>query len=231
MSSYRARVDQVVDDGGAGFAGQFAFGDHPGDRRRRDGLGSSRPPSAAVGVAVEGQPGMSGGSTDRSTRLAGSSGLASRVRERAAEFGSTADQRQAGDFRDGWARSARYAVPGVDGDPQSGRSALTSTRDRRNLAVPPARRSVAVPAGSSRQAGTPATSSSRMVASPGVLADGLAPARQSLDAVVAAAGWLAVNMAPGQSSSPDAKYNWSRKIARRCGATSRPLARTPSAVS
>ena len=60
------------------------------------------------------------------------------------------------------------------------------------------------------------------------LPTGLAPARHNLMPLYAAGLWLAVNMAPGQSSRPEAKYSWSVD-ASPILTTSRPCAVTPSA--
>ena len=57
---------------------------------------------------------------------------------------------------------------------------------------------------------------------------GAAPARHSLMPLYLAGLWLAVNMAPGTSSAPEAKYSMS-VLARPMLTTSRPWAVTPSA--
>ncbi|CFE84491.1 Uncharacterised protein [Mycobacterium tuberculosis] len=52
---------------------------------------------------------------------------------------------------------------------------------------------------------TPAIRSSRMAVSPVSAPTGLAAARHILMPLYAAGLWLAVNIAPGQSNSPEAK--------------------------
>ncbi|SLH33695.1 Uncharacterised protein [Mycobacteroides abscessus subsp. abscessus] len=76
--------------------------------------------------------------------------------------------------------------------------------------------------------GTPATSSSLMVARPVSCPTGSALARHSLMPLYRAGLWLAVNIAPGQPNRPEAKYNSSVEASPMC-TTSRPCAVTPSA--
>src|SRR5487761_1412885 len=56
--------DDVVNDHGAGVAGQFAGGDQADDRRGRDRFAVFVDEEAAVGVAVEGQPEVGAGFAD-----------------------------------------------------------------------------------------------------------------------------------------------------------------------
>ena len=55
--------------------------------------------------------------------------------------------------------------------------------------------------------GVPSLTKFSMVTSPDSLPIGLAPLKQSLIPLYAAGLWLAVNMAPGRLSFPEAKYN------------------------
>ncbi len=57
---------------------------------------------------------------------------------------------------------------------------------------------------------------------------GAAPARHSLMPLYCAGLWLAVNIAPGRSSRPEAKYSWSVD-ASPMSITSAPVLVTPSA--
>ena len=77
-------------------------------------------------------------------------------------------------------------------------------------------------------AGTPCSTASRIALSPVSEPIGDAPARQSLMPLYRAGLWLAVNIAPGTSSAPEAKYSMS-VLARPMFTTSNPYAATPSA--
>jgi hypothetical protein len=68
-------------------------------------------------------------------------------------------------------------------------------------------------------AGSPAWARSRISASPLSIATGCAPARQSLMPLYSAGLWLAVNIAPGASRWPLAKYSPS--------VDARPMSRRP----
>ena len=61
--------------------------------------------------------------------------------------------------------------------------------------------------GAPSNAGTPSTTSAAIVERPVSCPTGFAPARHSLMPLYFAGLWLAVNIAPGQSNSPDAKYS------------------------
>ena len=67
---HRAGGDQVVDDGGAGLAGQLPDGDQRGEHRGRDDVAALVHHEAAVRVAVEGQADVGPGIDHRALQVA-----------------------------------------------------------------------------------------------------------------------------------------------------------------
>jgi hypothetical protein len=206
--------------------GQLADGDQRGDRRRRDRLAALVDDEAAVGVAVEGQPDVGAVLADRacrSTRLAGSSGLASWLGKVPSSSKYSGARAAAAGRRARRHGVPAHAVAGVDDDlqrPDAGQvdqraqvAAYSASRSR-SLTVPPARRS-----GVGRRGALGAPRGSRQ---PGVLPDrgGAGPAQ--LDAVVlrrvVAGGEHRARAGP---SEPEAKYSRSVEGAsltvERCG--------------
>ena len=180
-----ARGDQVVDDGGADLAAEFPPGHQRGHRRRRNRLAEFVDDETAVGVAVEGQSdvgaGLAARGACRSTRFAGSSGLASwlgNVPSSSKNSGSSVIDGIGAQHRGRGV--AAHAVARVDGHPQRPQRGDVDQRPQ-EVAVVGEHVAVgrSVPAAPS-WAGTPAMTSSLMVVRPVSLPTGLAPARHSL---------------------------------------------------
>ena len=229
---HRLRADAVVEDRGAGLLVEHAGRDDrrggrarqrlrrsrrrgtPGRRRRRRRGRRRRPPRAPA-------PGGRAGSPAGSDRRGGS-GRCRRARRRAPRGRSGRPANTAGTTRppmplavSATTLSGRRA-PTVDERADvvgEGAEEVERSRARRRGRRGRARRSAAI-----------ALISARPLSSP----TGRAPARQSFMPLYWAGLCEAVNMAPGASSFPAAKYTRSVEASPR-STTSRPWARTPSA--